>query len=309
MQWWKSISAWVERNIGINANLFERLILSGLVVVAYILLARALRRILNKRFSDPTRRHLASKTTSYVLRLATLVAVASIWLESGGGIVAYLGVLSAGFAIALQDPLANLAGWIFISMRKPFEVGDRIEIGEHRGDVIDRQLFEFTLLEIGNWVGAEQSTGRVLYVPNGWIFKQSLANYTQGFPFVWHEIAVTFTFESNRQRARSILQEVVEKRAELDGSKAAKLLKEVADDTLIFFKNTTPIIWTSVAASGVTYTIRFLCDPRRRRSTESAIWDEVLEALDSVDDVDLAYPTTRFFNNASEGKHPKGEAD
>jgi small-conductance mechanosensitive channel len=309
MQWWKSTSAWVELNIGIDASWFERLLLTWLVLVVYALGTRALARLLNKRFDDPTRRHLAAKTSSYILRLASLLALAAIWLGSASGIVAYLGVLSAGFAIALQDPLANLAGWLFITMRKPFEVGDRIEIGEHRGDVIDRQLFEFTLLEIGNWVGAEQSTGRLLYIPNGWVFKQSLANYTQGFSYVWHEIAVTFTFESNRTKARGILQKIADERADIDGSEAAKQLEQVADDTLLFFKNTTPIIWTSVADSGVTYTLRFLCNPRRRRSTESSIWDEILTALDGADDVDLAYPTSRLFNNATEGKRGARASD
>ena len=72
----------------------------------------------------------------------------------------FLGLASAGVAIAMHDTIANLAGWFFIISRKPFKVGDRIEIGEIAGDVIDIRIFQFSLVEIGNWVDAEQSTGR-----------------------------------------------------------------------------------------------------------------------------------------------------
>jgi small-conductance mechanosensitive channel len=74
----------------------------------------------------------------------------------------FLGLVAAGIAVALKDPLTNLAGWLFILWRRPFTAGDRVQIGEHKGDVIDLRLFRFTLLEIGNWVHADQSTGRLL---------------------------------------------------------------------------------------------------------------------------------------------------
>ena len=101
--------------------------------------------------------------------------------------------------------MTNLAGWVFIAIRKPFAVGDRIEIGDHTGDVIDMRLFQFTLVETGNWVDADQSTGRIIHIPNGWVFRQSTANYTAGFNFIWNEIPVTVTFESNWEKARDIL--------------------------------------------------------------------------------------------------------
>ncbi|HAW79639.1 MAG TPA: mechanosensitive ion channel protein MscS, partial [Balneola sp.] len=68
----------------------------------------------------------------------------------------YFGLLSAGLAIALKDPVTDLAAWMFIIWRKPFDVGDRIELGKSKGDVIDIRPFKFTILEIGNWVDADQ---------------------------------------------------------------------------------------------------------------------------------------------------------
>ncbi|MEE9218762.1 MAG: hypothetical protein V3U98_06810 [Acidobacteriota bacterium] len=90
-------------------------------------------------------------------------------------------------------------------------------------------------------------------------------------------------------------------------------MRKAAQKFLIFFQHLTPIVWTSVADSGVTLTVRYICEPRQRRASEAAIWEDVLRAFSACDDVDLAYPTTRFYSNTLEGKpgaraKPTGEA-
>lgn len=117
-------------------------------------------------------------------------------------------MLSAGLAVALKDPIADIVGWAFILWRRPFEVGDRIQIGDQAGDVIDQRIFQFTLMEIGNWVDAEQSTGRILHLPNGLIFTDVLANYTKGSRFIWNEIPVLVTFESDWEKAKQLLKDI-----------------------------------------------------------------------------------------------------
>ena len=93
-----------------------------------------------------------------------------------------------------------MAGWLFIVGKRPFTVGDRIEVDGSAGDVIDVSLFQFTMLEIGNWVDADQSTGRIIHVPNRFAFNKSLANFTQSFGFIWNEANVLITFESDWER-------------------------------------------------------------------------------------------------------------
>src|SRR5207247_865051 len=93
----------------------------------------------------------------------------------------------------------------FILWRRPFEVGDRVQIGPHAGDVIDLGLFQFTLNEIGAWVNADQSTGRIIHVPNGKVFTDPVANYNKGFRYIWNEVPVVVTFESDWRKAKQIL--------------------------------------------------------------------------------------------------------
>lgn len=111
-------------------------------------------------------------------------------------------MLSAGIAIALKDPITDLAGWVFILWWKPFEVGDRIQLEDNAGDVIVIRIFQFTIIEIGNWVDADQSMGSILHIPNSKVFLEVLANYSIGFNYIWHEIGVLVTFESDWQKAK-----------------------------------------------------------------------------------------------------------
>ncbi|MFV2071852.1 MAG: mechanosensitive ion channel family protein [Thermoanaerobaculales bacterium] len=198
--------------------------------------------------------------------------------------------------------LTNFAGWIFLAVRRPFTVGDRIQIGEHAGDVIDLRLFAFSLVEIGNWVDADQSTGRILHIPNGRVFQETVANYTQGFNFIWDEIPVTVTFESDWRKVKKLLTDISHRHAALTSDEATRQLRQAAGQFLIRYEHLTPIVWTSVADIGVTLTIRFLTDPRRRRSAETAIWEEILDTFAAHDDIDFAYPTQRFYDNVTEGK-------
>jgi small-conductance mechanosensitive channel len=239
---------------------------------------------------------------NYVLGAGLAVVALVIWFGGFTGWSAYLGIVSAGLAIALQDPLTNLAGWLFISIRKPFVVGDRIAIGDHAGDVIDLRPFQFTLIEIGNWVDADQSTGRLIHVPNGWVFKHTTANFTGGFEFIWNELPVLVTFESDWERAKELLLEVARRHTDVPDAEASREVQEASKRYMIFFQHLTPIVWTSVADSGVMLTVRYICRPRRRRGTATAIWEDVLRAFAAEPGIDFAYPTTRFYDNPREGK-------
>ena len=242
------------------------------------------------------------KTSNYVAFLVVVMVVGRIWFEGIASFSTFLGLVSAGVAIALKDPLVNIAGWAFIIWWKPFEVEDRIQIGEFRGDVIDIQTTQFTIMEVGNWVDAEQSTGRILHVPNGLVFTRVLANYTKGFPYVWDEMGVLLTFESDWRKAKSILKEIIEKHTEEITTAARDKIRKAAQKHMIFFRVLTPIVYTSVADSGVMLSLRYLCYPKRRRGMKEKIWEDILDAFAEHKDIDFAYPTTRFFDSITEGK-------
>ncbi|MGE5745112.1 MAG: mechanosensitive ion channel family protein, partial [Gemmatimonadota bacterium] len=230
---------------------------------------------------------------NYLTLLVGLVLIGRIWVEGVGSLATFLGLFAAGLAVALKDLVANLAGWAFIVWSRPFDVGDRIQVGAYAGDVIDLHLFQFTLNEIGNWVDADQSSGRIVHVPNGTVLSQPVANYDKGFRYIWSEIPVTITFESNWKKAKGILESIAGRHAEQLTEQVEKDLLEASRRYLIAYTKLTPIVYVRVADHGIRLTLRYLIRARFRRGSENAIWQDVLDAFAVEPDIDFAYPTTR----------------
>lgn len=295
-------STWIEQATSLSPGTQQSIFLS-LIIVAVIMAARALTlRIMRARIDDVRIRYRWRKTITYVSVILAFLLVGRVWSEGISGLATFLGLLSAGLAIALKDPVMNLGGWLFIIWRRPFVVGDRIQIGDHAGDVIDQRIFQFIILEIGNWVAADQSTGRIIHVPNGLVFREPLANYTRGMQYIWNEIGVMVTFESDWKKAKEILDEIVQEHAREVVEEAERQMKKAGHQFMIFYSTLTPTVYTDVRDSGVTLTMRYLCHPRRRRGTAQAIWEDILTRFADHDDIDFAYPTTRYYYNAIEGK-------
>ncbi|MDX1503619.1 MAG: mechanosensitive ion channel family protein [Thermoanaerobaculia bacterium] len=300
----------LERLTGLAPPAQQRMLLSVAVLLALWLLRRFTLHLVHRRSESLKARYQARKLSAWLGSLVALLVVGWIWLPGFTGMATYLGLLSAGVAIALKEPLVNLVGWGFILLRRPFEVGDRIQIGKHAGDVIDLRIFQFSLLEIGNWVDADQSTGRVIHIPNGQVFINAVANYTRGFNFIWNELPVLVTFESNWRAAKEILTAIVQETTESLSEQAQQEVRNASRRFMIFYSKLTPTVYTSVEDSGVLLTIRYLCEPRRRRGSAQTIWEAILTRFAERDDIDFAYPTQRFYRNDREGKpelKPSGE--
>jgi small-conductance mechanosensitive channel len=296
------MTQWLEENLGIAPGMQTKIITSLVAVLVLWILHLLVARLIVPRIQDLYIRYRIRKTVGYIIFFIGLLVIGRVWVRGFQALATYLGILSAGLAIALRDPLVNLAAWVFIIWRRPFEVGDRIQIGDNAGDVIDIRIFQFTLMEIGNWVAADQSTGRIIHVPNGIVFAESLANYSKGFHYIWNEVAVLVTFESNWRKAKEILLGIGARHAEELSTSAEDRVRRAARKFMIFYTKLTPTVYTSVRESGVLLTVRYLCEPRRRRGSEEAIWEDILTEFAKCDDIDFAYPTRRYYDNLVEGK-------
>jgi small-conductance mechanosensitive channel len=201
---------------------------------------------------------------------------------------------------------------VFIVWKRPLAPGDRIQIRQHMGDVIDQRVFQFTLMEVGTETGATQSTGRIIHVPNGWVFMDSVVNMTRGFGYLWNEVAVLISFESDWRAAKALLAEIAEAHGAHLTDEAERTLRRAAQEYMIFYSKLTPTVYTRVVDRGVELTMRYLVEPRRVRGSEEAVWEAILDAFAARDDVAFAYPTTRVFGNVDEGKpglRPPGAPD
>lgn len=282
------------------ASLDRRIIDTLVIILALVLLRWIILWIVRRNVEDQRSRWHWRRGTSYAVATIALFVVGRVWFDGVRSLATFLGLLAAGLALALKEPVQNFAGWIFIMTRRPFVLGDRIQVGAHAGDVVDERIFSFSLLEIGNWVDADQSTGRVIHVPNGKVFTEPIANYTRGFPYIWNELRVVVTFESDWRTAKALLLEIVERHASDVLATIEEDVRNSSRHYLIHHGTLTPTVYTSVEENGVGLTMRYLCKARARRGTAQTLWEEMLEAFAAHDDIRIAYPTIRYYDRPRE---------
>jgi small-conductance mechanosensitive channel len=300
----QNVLYWLENALHLTVDLEVKILSTVIIFVLVFVMRWAITLLINHQLVDTKQQHHWHKTATYVLTIFAVFLIARTWLFGVQSLATFLGLLSAGLAIAFRDPLTSIVAWLYIISMRPFSVGDRIQLGHHAGDIIDFGLLNFVMLEIGNWVEADQSTGRILYIPNGQIFNHPLANYSHGLSLIWHEIQVNLTFESNWEKAKALLHQIANQHAPQVAEQAQADLKKTARRYVIMYQNFTPIVYTNVVANGIALTIRYLCPPRRRRSIEQAMWEAILRAFRDEPDIEFAYPTQRFYqrNNASDAQ-------
>lgn len=249
---------------------------------------------INRRVKDIKARHVIRKNTIYIISLTILVIVFFIWVQNLNSITIFLGVAGAGLALALQEVILCVAGWMLILVRHPFEVGDRIELNGIKGDIIDIRLFQTSLLEIGNWVNADQSTGRIVNIPNSFVFKAENYNYSRGFEFIWHEMPILVTFESDWKRGKDIMMVHAKKMAEGLEEKVRRKIDIMRNRYMIYYGKLTPIVYVNIKDSGVELTLRYLTEAKKRRFTQDYLCRMILEDFEKEPTVNFAYPTWRI---------------
>jgi small-conductance mechanosensitive channel len=272
----------------------KRAIQTLIVVIIGYFLIFLFARIINWRIKDVKSRHIIRKNMVYFITIAIILAIFFVWSRNINSITIFLSVIGAGVALALQEVLLCMAGWFLIMVRRPFEVGDRIEMGGVKGDVIDIRLFQTSLLEIGNWVDADQSTGRIVNIPNSEIYKKENYNYSRGFEFIWNEIKIMMTFESDWKKAEAIMNKHgIEEVKDLEKI-VKKKIDAMARHYMIYYEHLTPIVYVNIKDSGVELTLRYLTEAQRRRMTQDKLCRAILDDFAKEKDVNFAYTTYRI---------------
>lgn len=297
--WLRAATDWFLAN-----RVYANIIWTVLVLAAVYFVGHLIERGLQRGATDLEGKHKIRRAMSWLRAVVLTVALVAIWVSGAGQMGVFLGVIGAGIALSLQEVLLCVAGWALIIIKRPFDIGDRIEFSGHVGDVIDIRVFQTSLLEVGNWVGADQSTGRIINVPNSAVFRKLNANYTKGFPFIWNEQTIVVTFESDWKRAKEIiLQQALEEAQKIE-TEVRRQIERMQSEYAIRYSHLTPIVYTHIADSGVALTLRYLCPVRKRRGTAHSVSEGILEDLAREPGIELAYPTTRFFDASRErGRH------
>lgn len=287
----------------------QKLLVFLVLCVLLYLLTRFSRRLIRENIEDVNRRHIVGKWVTYIsASLLVLVAVA-LFSESLAGLGTVLALLLAGVAVALQDVLKSVVGWLYVSSRSGVEVGSRIEVQGTVGDVIDIGVLKTTVLEVGNRVYGPQSTGRLVTIPNYRLLSEAVLMSGADNPFTWQEVRVTVTYESDWRRAESILRSVGEELHEEVAPQLEAGFHRLERRFAVKHGTLTPIVYVSLGDSGVELALRFLTPIRRQRGSLDRVSRRILEAFTHEPMVELAYPTHRLFRLGEKAPGRLGAAD
>jgi small-conductance mechanosensitive channel len=254
-----------------------------LAAVVGILLIHATFRLLEqrlpRRFGQTDARYRVRKFVVFSGYLVILLFLAMLFEDRLGRLSFTVGIAGAGVAVALQDVLASIAGAFSIGFSKLYAPGDRVQIGDTRGDVIDIGLLRTTLMEIGNWVSKDMYSGRIVRIPNSMVLKGSVFNYSQGFRFIWDEIKVLFTTASDCQLAREMLLRVAKEAIGEYLVEAETSWKSVSDN----YRSANPALGPTVAlvvnAGSLEFTVDYVVDYTKRSAMKDRLFMKIVEEV------------------------------
>ena len=308
------LELWKDKNEFINQVATYKDFLPGydtiIMIIAAVIFSHLLQiwllRDSDKFNHDLSKRHKIRLMARWISwGIFFLAAVIIMLVERGWENVAtFLGLIGAGFALSMQETILCLIGWIYIIFNHAYDIGDRIEINGRLGDVIGITPTHTRMLEVATNIQGGQSTGRILTIPNSQLFRNPVFNSTCGFPFIWLEVAVTITFESDVDQATKMILDIANTSAQKIEPEVMKDITAMQDEYAIHYRYLTPAVYSRILNHGVELTLRFLSPVRSCRQNEHNISLKILKEVALNPNIDLAYPTSRLYRRFEEQDYP-----
>jgi small-conductance mechanosensitive channel len=265
---------------------------------------RVLEQMLPRRFGRADARYKVRKFLAFSGYVSILFFLAILFEDRLGRLSFAFGIVGAGMAVALQDVLASIAGAFSIGFSKLYTLGDRIQIGDTRGDVIDIGLLRTTLMETGNWVSRDLYNGRIVRIPNSAVLKGPVFNYSQGFRFIWDEIKVLFTPTSDCKLAREMLLRVAKEAIAGYLREAQTSWKAISDNYRSANPPLEPTVALVVNAGSLEFTVSYVIDYTKRTAMQDQLFTKIVEEIArSEGRLEWARSATAIFEP---GRGPRG---
>ena len=277
------------------------------IAVVALLVAQTASWVVHHRVQDPTSRYYARKLVRAIVLVVALIAIAIVWRAFAGRAGVVLGLLTAGVAFAMQEVIGALAGGANILFGSIFSVGDRIEMGGVRGDVIDVTPLRTKVMEIGSatderaWVKGHQYTGRIVTISNKATFTGPVFNYSAGFEYLWDEVAVGIGYDADIETAERILLEEAQR---VSGTKDAEAaITAMARRYPVPRADVEPRVFVRTTDSWVELSARFVVPIRTARLHKDQFTRRVLSRLAEAG-IAVSYPTVDTIIQLPDGSNP-----
>jgi len=257
-----------------------KLLAAVLGIVVIHITFRLLEKRLPRHFSRGDARYRVRKFVVFFGYVIAILFMVILFGDRLGRLSFALGVVGAGIALALQEVIAGIAGWFAIGVGKLYVVGDRIQVGDTRGEVIDISPLRTTLMETGYGVSGDLYSGRIARIPNGAVMKGPTFNYSEGFRFVWDEIKVRFTLDSDHVFAREMLLQIAQENVSDYMARTEQSWEHVTDDFRIANLRREPTVALVVVDGGcLEFTVSYVVDYLKRTVMKDQLFTRIVEEV------------------------------
>lgn len=279
---------------------------TAIAIALGFVIDRAGETIIGRRTPDERQKYTFRTNLRLVLIIAVAVAILLLWARLFKNEGTFFGLLGAGLAVAMKEPLLSIAGRLSIWLGHIYRIGDRIEFQGMGGDVISVGVFYTRMLEIGNWIHGDQATGRIVQFPNSAVYQNSVYNYTQNFSFIWDELTLPVTYASDVPAARDILAKTGEEYTRDFLSNAKGELEQLRSEYLLPDLTLKPTVYTRVTSNYIQLTMRYLVDPRKRRPANSWLYERIFDRVRANDKISIGSDTMDLtLHNAGKKETPE----
>ncbi len=283
------------------ARFEQRLLWPAALLVTLVVLYVLIGRVLMARLVSKDQQIVGRRITGYLCSFAGLVVLVTFFFEDLRSVATILGIASAAVVIALQDMCSAFAGWFVIMSGRKFAVGHRVDIDGHCGDVVDIQLLRTTLVEINNWLGVDEPTGRIIVVPNSFVFRSKFFNYSYLHPFIWSKLDITVTFETPVAEAEATLRRALEEETREEFAAAREAARSHEQRYGVADAVYQPKFYVFIADSGVQFRLVYCAHYRRVGATRNRINNRILKDFAAQPSLQFAYPTERHIPTPEKG--------
>ncbi len=278
MEFFDNICKYLSELTTINVSYISLILSTTIVVILFTFFKKIGRRTIRKKI-EGRKEYFINQAVQIILNVLEVVFLLFIWNEYIKSLMTLISVTSAAMTIALRELILNFFCGIYIKMKKPFQVEDRIEIKKIRGDVMNISSLNFEVLEISTKEEHGQSTGIIVTFPNSIVFSEPIRNLNKGFKYVWDELIVKVPLDCDLVKNKQELYKIVNN-IEIIKNIPKKMKAQINDintTNRVYFNKYDPTIYTKIVDNHIELTIRYLMHPKKGRYVESVIWNKILE--------------------------------
>lgn len=277
--------------------LVQKIVLAVALITLVVMAIRLLKKIINRKIEDKTTVFNFNRIADLFGALIILIIVLSMLFANWYAAMVSFGIVSLILGFALQNPITSFFGWLYILIRKPYAVGDRIRIGNVFGDVINVSYIDTTLWEFrGDYLSGDHPSGRTIRFANSKVFSEYVFNYSWPlFPFLWNEMSLFISYESDLKFAGETIKGIVETEIGETMIRRVKRFKKILAETPVDELNVNEfpsVIFKANENTWVEVTIRYLVEPKNSGKVKQKLFEAVMAELKKHPDK-VIFPNTK----------------